>query len=246
MMTITTMITGIIMVTATHIIMDSGALYRLMTWLSPSYPVGAFSYSHGLEWDVEEGRIHDAASLIDWLRDIVELGGGFNDAVLLAHAWRAAECGDDAALLNVIEYVLAFAGTAERRMETAHQGRAFCDVTCRTWGAATLTKLMMLTDEPIAYPVAVGVAASDHEMALMPVLEAYGHGFAANLISAGIRLVPLGHSDGQRVTMAIEPYVAATAARAAAGDLTQMMSTTIMADMASMKHETQYTRLFRT
>ena len=130
-------------------------------------------------------------------------------------------------------------------METAQQGRAFCDVTCRTWGSSTLARMMTAYRQPIAYPVAVGIAAADHGIALKPALEAYVHGFAANLISAGVRLIPLGHSDGQRVTMMLEGAVAAAVADAEDGDLSRMTSSTIMADIASMKHETQYTRLFR-
>jgi len=225
--------------------MDSATLYRLMTWLSPSYPVGAFSYSHGLEWEVETGSVHDAESLTSWLRDIIEFGSGRNDAILLAHAYGAARRHDDAALAAVRDYALAFAGTAERRMETAHQGRAFCEVTCRTWQSPLLERLIKISASPIAYPVAISLAAVDHDIDLVPLLDAYVHAFVANLISAGVRLVPLGHSDGQRVTMAVEPYVAHAVREAVTGDLAQMRSTTIMADMASMKHETQYTRLFR-
>ena len=240
----TTMITIMATIT-TNTPMDSSALYRLMTWMSPSYPVGAFSYSHGLEWDVETGRVHDAESLVVWLRDVIEYGGARNDAILLAHAYGAAQRDDDAALAEVNDYALAFAGTAERRMETAHQGSAFCDVTCRTWQSPRLDHLVTASCGLVAYPVAVGAAAVDHKIALAPLLDAYVHAFVANLISAGVRLVPLGHSDGQRVTIAVEPFVACAAEQAIGGDLSQMMSTTIMADMASMKHETQYTRLFR-
>ena len=225
--------------------MDSAALYRLMTWMSPSYPVGAFSYSHGLEWDVETGRVRDAESLTLWLRDIIEYGGARNDAILLAKAYEVAQCGEDFMLGEINDYALAFAGTAERRVETAHQGNAFCDVTCRTWQSPTLERLVVVSSGPVAYPVAVAVAAVDHKIALSPLLNAYVHAFVANLISAGVRLVPLGHSDGQRVTMAVEPHVARAADQAIGSNLSQMMSTTIMADMASMKHETQYTRLFR-
>jgi urease accessory protein len=226
-------------------VMDSASLYRLMTWLSPSYPVGAFSYSHGLEWEVEEGGVHDAASLGRWLTDIILLGGGRNDAIFFAAAHGAALRGDHAALHNIADHAMALASSAERRMETSQQGRAFCDVTCRTWGSATLERLVAGYPFPIAYPVAVGAAASDHGIALAPALEAYVHAFAANLISAGVRLIPLGHSDGQRVTMQVEPAVGAAVELAAAGDFSCLTSVTIMADIASMKHETQYTRLFR-
>ena len=174
----------------TAIRMDDAALYRLMAWLSPAYPVGAFSYSHGIEWLVEEGSIHDKDSLCAWIADILAQGGGRNDAILLAHAWRAAQGRDDGALAHAAELALAFAGSAERHLETTAQGEAFREVTCRTWSSATLERLAAAFDGPICYPVAVGAAAADHVIALDAALFAYLQAFAANLVSAGVRLVP--------------------------------------------------------
>jgi urease accessory protein len=223
--------------------MDSAALYRLMAWLSPSYPVGAFSYSHGIEWLVEEGAIHDAASLADWIEDLLSWGSGRNDAILLAAAWRAA--AKPSALPQIAMLASAFAASAERAMETEAQGSAFSDVTRRTWESPTLDRLCEIHSLPVAYPVAVGIAAADHGIALPPVLRAYVHAFAANLVSAGLRLIPLGHSDGQRVLKRLEPAVEAACVAGETKDVSALASITIMADIASMKHETQYTRLFR-
>jgi urease accessory protein len=225
--------------------MDSGALYRLMTWLSPSYPVGAFSYSHGLEWLVETGVICDAATLTAWLDGILVLGSGRNDAILFAQSHEATLRGNIEALCVVAEYAGALAASAERNLETCAQGRAFCEVTRKTWTSPTLDRLLSLYPFPIAYPVAVGAAAGDHGIALLPALEAYVHAFTANLVSAGVRLIPLGHTDGQRVLMQLEPAVAQTVADGVAGDLTQLCSVALLADLAAMKHETQETRLFR-
>jgi urease accessory protein len=223
--------------------MGSAALYRLMAWLSPSYPVGAFSYSHGIEWLVEAGAVRDAATLTQWVSDLMMLGSGRNDAILLAAAWRAAD--DATRLCAVAEVASALAASAERALETEAQGMAFCDVTCRTWGSQRLTRFMAAYPHPVCYPVAVGVAAADHGIALAPTLRAYTHAFAANLISAGVRLVPLGHSDGQRVLAALEPAAEAAAKAGESGNLDELSSTLILADMAAMRHETQYTRLFR-
>jgi urease accessory protein len=223
--------------------MDSAGLYRLMAWLSPSYPVGAFSYSHGIEWLVESGAIHDRESLAAWLRDILLLGSGRNDAILFTEAWRAG--GDPQLLCRIADTASAIAGSAERCLETQAQGQAFCDVTRRTWSSPALDGLAAIYEEPVSYPVAVGVAAADHRIALGPALRAYLHAFAANLVSAGVRLVPLGHSDGQRVIQALEAAVETAAVAGEAGGLATLSSITIMADMAAMHHETQYTRLFR-
>jgi urease accessory protein len=225
--------------------MDSPALYRLMAWLSPSYPVGAFSYSHGLEWLVEAGTVHDRSTLVDWLSQILLLGSGRNDAIFFARAHHAAASDDLDLLRRLAELSAAYAASRERQLETTQQGNAFSDVTRRTWQSATLDRLLVRYRAPLSYPVAVAVAAADHGIALKPALDAYLHAFAANLISAGIRLVPLGHSDGQRALMEIELAVAGAADAGFEGDLSALGGTTLLADIASMRHEMQYTRIFR-
>jgi urease accessory protein len=224
---------------------DASALYRLMAWLSPAYPVGAFSYSGGIEWAVEAGDIGDAATLREWLTVVIADGGGFCDAVFLAHAHRAATARDDAALRAVAELACAFAPSKERHLETTAQGRAFLDTTRAAWPTPALDRLEQIWDGAIALPVAVGVAAAGHAIALDAVLNAYLQALAANLVSAGVRLIPLGQTDGQRVLAALEPVVRATAARALVTGLEEVGAASFRADLASMRHETQYTRLFR-
>lgn len=225
--------------------LDAAGLYRLMAWLSPAYPVGAFSYSSGLEWAVEAGDVVDAATLRDWLAAVVAEGSGFCDAVFLAHAHRATGDDDAAALRGVAELAAAFAPTKERHLETTAQGNAFVAASRAAWPCPALERLSDVWNGPVAYPVAVGVAAAGHGVALGPALHAYLHAVAANLISAGVRLIPLGQSEGQRVLAALEPVIAATAARAEMTPLEEAGSATLRADLASARHETQYTRLFR-
>jgi urease accessory protein len=223
----------------------SSALYRLMAWLSPAYPVGAFSYSSGIEWAVESGDITDAATLQRWLGVMIAEGGAFCDAVFFAHAHRAAEADDAKSLRDVAELAAAFAPSKERHLETTAQGRAFIEATRAAWPCDALDRLAAIWDGPVAYPVAVGVTAAGHSVALEPALNAYLHAVTANLISAGVRLIPLGQTDGQRLLAAFEPIVAATAARALATPLDQVGGVAFRADIATMRHETQYTRLFR-
>jgi urease accessory protein len=224
---------------------DAAALYRLMAWLSPAYPVGAFSYSSGIEWAVEAGDIRDAQTLRRWLAAVIAEGGAFCDAVFLSHAHRAAAVDDAAALRTVAELAAAFTPSKERHLETTAQGRAFVEATRAAWPCAALDRLGETWDGPVAYPIAVGVAAAGHGIALEPALNAFLHALTANLISAGVRLIPLGQTDGQRLLAALEPVAAATAQRALATALDDVASATFRADMASMLHETQYTRLFR-
>ena len=222
-----------------------GDLYRLLTWLSPAYPVGAFSYSSGIEWAVEAGDVADAEALRAWLAAMLGEGGGFCDAVLFVHAHRAAEAGDDKALREVAELAAALAPTKERHLETTAQGNAFVEATHAAWPCAALDALKQVWDGPVAYPVAVAVAAGGHGIALAPALAAYLQALAANWVSAGVRLIPLGQTQGQRVLAALEPVVAETAQRALAATLGDLGSSVFRADLASARHETQYTRLFR-
>jgi urease accessory protein len=216
-----------------------------MAWLSPAFPVGAFSYSSGIEWAVETGDIADAQSLQAWLMVTLAQGGGFCDAVLFAQAHRAVESGDDKALYEVAELAAAFAPSKERHLETTAQGNAFVEAARAAWPTPALDKLKTIWDGPVAYPVAVAVTASGHGIALEPSLAAYLQALAANWVSAGVRLIPLGQTQGLRVLAALEASVTATAARAVVAKLDDIGSSAVRADLASARHETQYTRLFR-
>ena len=216
-----------------------------MAWLSPAYPVGAFSYSSGIEWAVEAGDVTDAASLERWLAVMVAEGSGFCDAVFFVHAHRAIAARDDTALRAVAELAAAFAPSKERHLETTAQGRAFLDTTRAAWPTPALDRLAAVWDGVVALPVAVAVTSAGHGIALAPALHAYLQALTANLISAGVRLVPLGQTDGQRVLAALEPVVTATAERALLAGLDEIGGAAFRADLASMRHETQYTRLFR-
>jgi urease accessory protein len=225
--------------------LSEAAQFRLMTWLSPAYPVGAFAYSSGIEWAVEAGDISDAKTLQNWLNAIFTDGAGICDGVFFAQAHRAVTCGDYEALTDIAELAAAFVPTRERHQETTTLGRAFVDVTRAAWPCAAIAELEKLWCGPVAYPVAVGVACAGHAIPLGPSLHAFLTALGANWVSAGVRLIPLGHTDGQRVLHALEPAVAATARRARSAQLDDVGSATLRADLASAKHETQYTRLFR-
>jgi len=224
---------------------DGAALYRLMAWLSPAYPIGAFSYSSGIEWAVEAGDIKDAATLREWLEVSLGEGGGSCDAVFFVHAHRAIAARDDAALRAVAELAAAFVPSKERFLETKAQGGAFLATTQAAWPCAALTRLAGAWKGAVALPVAVGVACAGHGIVCETALPAFLHALAANWISAGVRLIPLGQTDGQRVLAALESTVAAASTRALATPLEEVGSAAFRADLASMRHETQYTRLFR-
>jgi urease accessory protein len=224
---------------------EAAALYRLLTWLSPAFPVGGFAYSSGIEWAVEAGDIIDAASLKDWLAAVLTDGSGFCDGMFLAHAHRAVAADDDRALRDVAELAAAFVPSRERQLETTTQGRAFIEIARAAWDCDGLAHAIAQCDGAIVYPVAVGIVSAAHAIPLEPALHAFLHALVSNWISAGARLIPLGQTDSQRVLAALEQTVGDTAKRAIAAKLDDLGSATFRADLASLRHETQYTRLFR-
>lgn len=212
----------------------AAALLKLAAWLSPSFPVGAFSYSHGLEWAVSVGAVHDRASLLGWLDHVLRHGAGRSDAILLVHAVRAPQ--DDA----LADLAVALATSRERRLETTAQGAAFARAVAAAWPAPGLD------GAPAPYPVAVGRAAAAHGIDAETTAALTLHAFAANLCGAAQRLVPLGQTDAQAVIAALAPVCAAVAAEAAGATLDDLGGFALGSDIAAMRHETQPVRLFRT
>ncbi len=242
--TTTTMVKATTIITTTdRMELPEGDFFRLLAWTSPAYPVGGFSYSHGIEMAVEEGRIPNAHALTAYITTVLMRGAGHVDGVMLCAAHAAA--GDDAALDEVAEEGFAWRGTAEHALEATQQGGSFASVTATTWPDARFASFAARHRGRLTHAVAFGAAAGFAGLARRPALLAYLHGFAANLVSAGVRLVPLGQTDGQRVTAALGPVIAAAADSAQATDREALATSAPLLDILSMRHETQYTRLFR-
>jgi urease accessory protein len=249
---------------------STAGLYRLLAWASPAFPTGAFSYSHGLEAAAAEGAVHDRATLEAWIAALVIRGSGRIDADILRDAWRAAAAGDDAGLAEINRRGLAYRATAELALESGQQGAAFGAAhdaawvdphppTPAAWAAPSPASGRVVdhadrkaplplageggarsaTGEGVCHPAAFGTAAARAGVTLNDALTAYLQAFAANLMSAGLRLGIVGQNDGQRILAALEPMVAA------AVEAAMVRAPTFAADLASMAHETQYTRLFR-
>jgi urease accessory protein len=215
--------------------MQDEAILRLLAWLSPAFPTGAYAYSHGLEYAAEQGDIADGDTLRAWLVDVLAQGSGRNDAILLRHAHRAS--GDSNTLGEIAELAAALAPSRERRAETLDQGSAFL-VSAAAWHTPDLPPR-------VAYPVAVGAMAGRHGIAEDATTAAYVQAFATNLISAAVRLVPLGQSTGLRVLAALEPVILEVAEASRTATLDDLGGCAFRSDLAAMLHETQYTRLFR-
>ena len=204
-------------------------LLRLLAWLSPAFPTGGFAYSHGIEWAVEAGDIRDAASLRSWIEDVLRHGAGRADAILLRHA----HAGEDVAAL-----AMAAQPGRERRTEAVGQGVAF-ELAASAWRAAPLA------GGSVTHAVAVGRLAGAHGIRADAVCAAYLQAFAANLISAAVRLVPLGQSAGLAVLAGLESVILEVADATRDATLDDLGGCAFRSDIAAMRHETQHTRLFR-
>jgi len=229
--------------------MDEAALYRLLTWLSPGFPVGAFSYSHGLERAVEAGLVRDEPGLVGWVADLLSHGTLGQDAILLARAHAAVEAEDEEGFAELRALAAALPATGELLLETTAQGTAFARTCLAAWPdpEGRLKQLLGEPDAapPLAYPLAVGAAAAAHGIPRAATLWAFLLSVVANLVSAAVRLIPLGQTAGQRALAALEPAVRAAARRAERADLDELGTASLVLDWCSLSHETQYTRLFR-
>ena len=227
---------------------SSSGFYRLLAWLSPGFPVGSFAFSHGLEAGVASGAVHDRCSLQLRISAIVSSGGGRIDADILRAAHQASWAGDIGGLPDVNRRGVAFRATAETRLETTAQGEAFLS-TCRAaWPNPVFdcwAKGISERDEAVCYAAAVGAAAAQAGIPLDFALLGYLQALASTLVSAGLRLGIIGQTDGQRILAALEPVIAAAVSGALTRDPDAFGSATFAVELASMAHETQYTRLFR-
>jgi urease accessory protein len=228
--------------------MTEPALYRLLAWSSPGYPTGAFSYSHGLEWAVETGGVTDLRGLLDYVTAVLSIGGGWIDAVLFVHAWRSTSADALTQLDTLAQLASAFRGSAETALESRQQGAAFLDVTRKAWPHPTLdafAERCASAGTPVAHCIAVAVACAAHGIALVPALHSYIHAVAANLVSAGARLVPLGQTQAQIAIAQLSSTITGIVERALSTPLDDLGTAAPAVELCSFRHETQYTRLFR-
>ncbi|NEJ73546.1 urease accessory protein UreF [Rhizobium phaseoli] len=214
------------------------ALLRLTAWLSPAFPIGSFAYSGGLERAVADGLVTDAASLAAWIGTLIGHGSVWNDAVLLAESHRCQ--GEPAHLAEIAALAAALAGSRERHQETMLLGEAFL-AAARAWPDGVFDRL----PDKVAYPVAVGVLTGAHGIEPEKALAAFLHAYASQAVSSGIRLGVAGQKDGVAVLAGLEEHIVEVARRAAASTPDDLGSATVQADIASLRHETQATRLFR-
>jgi urease accessory protein len=225
------------------------ALLRLQSWLSPAFPTGAYSYSHGLEWAVEARDVHDRASLMDWLEADLSYGSGRNEAIFFVEAYRcAAEDDRRVKLFEVAELAGAFRGTAELALESSQQAAACLSTLRQVWPDRVLDWLSETLGERHVQPalaIVLGAASARQRIPTELALPAFLQSSIANLVTAGVRLIPLGQTDGQLAIAELEAAVLAASRQAENATIDDLGSAAFMVELASMAHEIQYTRLFR-
>ena len=224
------------------------ALLRLQSWLSPAFPTGSYSYSHGLEWAVEAGHIHGRQTLVDWLQADLCYGSGRNEAIFFSEAWNCALDDDREKLFEIAELAAAFRGTSEFALESSQQAAACLATLRQVWPDRVLDWLSEILREHHVQPalaVVLGVRSARQGIPASLTLAAFLQGYIANLVTAGVRLIPLGQTDGQLAIAELEEAVLAACAQAKKATIDDLGSAAFMVDLASMAHETQYTRLFR-
>jgi urease accessory protein len=224
------------------------ALLRLQSWLSPAFPTGAYSYSHGLEWAVEAEYINDRKSLVEWLDADLCYGSGRSEAIFFYQAWRCAMKHARAKLFEIAELAAAFRGTSEFALESSQQAAACLTMLRRVWPDSLLDWLSKTLRQHRIRPalaVVLGVRSARQGIPASLALPAFLQSYVANLVTAGVRLVPLGQTDGQLAIAELEQAILAASVEAERATIDDLGSAAFMVDLASMAHETQYTRLFR-
>ena len=215
---------------------NAQSLIRLQAWLSPAFPTGAFSYSHGLEQIIKNGLVSDKSSLANWLNALLEHGAGWNDAVLLSESWRLTKAQET--LLEIAEFAEVMSISKERHLETTAQGSAFLKA-ASAWGK--------LPDLPktCPLPVVVGSVAASNNVELSDTLVAYLHAYVSNQIQAALRLMRLGQQGGVELLVQLEPSIIKISQAVSQTTLDDLGSAAFMADIGAMQHEQLQSRMFR-
>lgn len=215
-------------------------LTRLLSWLSPAFPTGGFAYSHGLEWAIECGDVTSVVTLVEWIDSLLTYGSLHTDMILLRAAWRAETLDE---MYSVAQEGCALSSSRERFEETVKQGEAFLRAV-KVWDCLppSVTTLAVRWPLPVMYGVTLKAAGFDEDVAALGC----AHVAVSALVSAAVRLIPLGQTDGLRALSALEGRMAATVTTTQSLTLEDAGGLCFRSDLAAMHHETQETRLFRT
>jgi urease accessory protein len=236
------------MTSSEHACVTPRSLIRLQQWLSPAFPTGSYSYSHGLEWAIESHQIHHRASLVDWLDADLRFGSARNDAIFFVDAWRSAAGGHHTRLLETAALAAACRATPEFALEASQQGASCLATLGDVWRDPAIDALSdglrQRSIQPVL-PIVIAVRSAAEGVPVGTALRAFLSAMVGNFVTAGVRLIPLGQTDGQRAVAELEDAVLEVSESALTDCIDDLGSAALMVDLASMLHETQYTRLFR-
>lgn len=201
----------------------------LFSWFSPNFPIGSFNFSHGLEAAVEMKFIHDNFTLENWISNLITDGSGKTDVILLSNAYRGK---------NINELALALCPSKERWIESIKLGKSFSKNIRDNWS-------YNIEDE-LAFPVALGKAGSFFSIPLDQLLIIFLQSFASNLITFGMKHIPLGQSAGQKILINLIPVIQAQSMKYKNYDIKDIGSSAFISDLASMYHENLKNRIYQT
>jgi len=201
----------------------------LFSWFSPNFPIGSFNFSHGLEAAVEMKFIHDNFTLENWISNLITDGSGKTDIILLSNAYRGK---------NINELALALCPSKERWIESIKLGKSFSKNIRDNWSYNI--------EDDLAFPVALGKAGSFFSIPLDQLLIIFLQSFASNLITFGIKHIPLGQSAGQKILINLIPVIQAQSMKYKNYDITDIGSSAFISDLASMYHENLKNRIYQT
>ena len=201
----------------------------LFSWFSPNFPIGSFNFSHGLEAAVEMKFIYDSFTLEKWISNLITDGSGKTDIILLSNAYRGK---------NINELALALCPSKERWIESIKLGKSFSKNIRDNWS-------YNIEDE-LAFPVALGKAGSFFSIPLDQLLIIFLQSFASNLITFGMKHIPLGQSAGQKILINLIPVIQAQSMKYKNYDIKDIGSCAYISDLASMYHENLKNRIYQT
>lgn len=229
----------ITMVTTTITEAPGSSLLRLLQLVSPTLPIGAFAYSQGLETAVEKRWVHDEHTALHWIAGLLRRSVGTLDVPVFARLYAAFVCGDLNAVMKWNAFILACRGAAELHAEDRNLGAALMKV------FATLTASKPAVHSGTAYVTAFAQAAAHFQIPRDSAAFGFVFAWAESQVSAAVRLVPLGQSEGQRILLNLTEVLQESVATGLALPDDDISSTAPGHAMGSALHETQYSRLFR-
>ncbi len=227
--------------------LPAASLLQLIWLASPALPVGGFSYSEGLEIAIEAAGVHTEAATAAWLLEQLRLTQVRGDMAVVHAAVQAWRTADHARVRSLNDWVLHTRETSELRLQTEQMGRSLGDWLRNQHADAPhiLSDIAVLAALPPTYPVAFALAAATTQARPEDVLLAYTFGWAENMVQAAIKSVPLGQNAGQRILAQLAAVIPqATAQALQVGDEDRQAFSPMLA-ILSARHETQYSRLFR-